>query len=251
MRLTALALLIVAGCGKWTDVVQPADGTRATGIKTSNGAACISVMIHGQPDERMRLSEALTMMCDALLDPILERFITDHLALLDSSDRAMIEQTSVNTYLAPWSLGDPAFHIIPDKLSSPGLSEICVGGHPGVRAVGIDRAQRLTSAAGPKAAAILVNTLAHETIHLYPLDQLKQPCLDRFNDRSGHVKQCHEFTYVVGNAAACSFLSRQSGWDGDWQRCMTEQADNTPGHQPARTRDAFGCASQSADVTTQ
>jgi hypothetical protein len=242
---TGLSLALV-GCPCWTEAVNTSGTLAATSIADPMGAPCLDVVLYGTPDEQVRFMEALPGVCKALRDPHLDRYLTTHLDLLDPADRqAVAGADGVSRFLAPWTLGAPAFHLVPARIPGPGISEICV--KPGLRAVAINRALRLKGPNDTRAKQLLVNTIAHETIHLYPDDA--RPCFDKFIDDNRSL-QCHKLSYVVGNLAGCAYVAKHSWTDGDWQRCMTDQAGLTPGGQGSGKRDAFGCRASEAPVTS-
>jgi hypothetical protein len=158
----------------------------------------------------------------------------------EAYDRALtqiLEPTS-ELRMSPWMRKPPTvdFFITIQDASGPGLSEICVRKDATIRAIRISHNLRLVD---PFDRALLVNTIAHETIHLH---RGEQRCTDIFNDGDDDIAQCHSMSYVVGNAAACSLKQGDSNWS-TWQACMADQANLTPGHQkkPIAERDAFGC----------
>ena len=69
-----------------------------------------------------------------------------------------------------------------DDIRSPGLSQICVRHDTTIRASGIRRSYRLAFSRDRNLSmAWLVNTIAHEAMHLYSKSP-EQPCLDLFID---------------------------------------------------------------------
>lgn len=220
-------------------------------IADEAGARCFEVVIHGNNDEVARIKSALPEVCASLRDPALREYLAGHQALVDKADQDAFVQGSWADYLDPLKVGagttsDPnhvSFHVVAADIGSPGLSEICVNGQATLRALAVDRGWRLTGEKTLGAEANLVNTIAHELMHLHS-ESAARTCNDLFLDKGKDIVQCHRVSYVVGNAAACSYLSRKKDPDWkDWQTCMTNQASQTPGNQhvSAAKRDALGC----------
>ncbi len=226
-------VLVLAACAHkvvpWTDAVVLSPPPEV--IHVDEGKHCFDVVVYGTPAEITTITHALHEVCIALRDPALHA----HLASLGQP---------LDEILEPTALGNPgsraghgvSFYVVAGRLAVPSISQICVDGSSSVRGLAIDRAQRL---APGDATALLVNAIAHEVMHLHSKAADEQ-CHERFTDSDDNRKLCHDVTFAVGNAAACSYLSRNGG--GDWQACMVAQAAVTPGFQhPAVAKDALGC----------
>jgi hypothetical protein len=231
MILRALVLASLAACAHkvvpWTDSVVLSPSPEV--IHVDEGKHCFDVVVYGTPAELATITHALHEVCIALRDPALRT----HLASLGQPLDEILEPTALGN---PGSRnGGVSFYVVAAKLAVPSTSQICVDRSSSVRGLAVDRAQRLA----PDATALLVNAIAHEVLHLYSKAPDEQ-CHERFTDSDDNRKLCHDITFAVGNAAACSYLSRNGG--GDWQACMVAQAAVTPGFQhPAVAKDELGC----------
>jgi hypothetical protein len=219
------------------------------------GMRCFNVIIHGSDDEVARITSALPEVCASLRDPELRKYLTTHQALLDEADRGAFAQGSWADYLDPLKVGagttadldHVSFHVVAEDIGTPGLSEICVNRQAIVRALAVDRGWRLRGERTFGAEANLVNTIAHELMHLHSRNPKDKDglCYDLFEDGgASKATMCRRVSYVVGNAVECSYRARKKDpkWKG-WASCMAAQADETPGPQGGTSadRDALGC----------
>lgn len=260
--IAVLALLPLAAAfakvKDWTEGIPVAPPARLDRVVV-DGKLCFTVaVVDGEAGDAEKIRAALPRVCRALRDPELKSYLLRNRNLLKHEDRQTLERGGLTPeklsetideileptkeLLAPPSPAKPRavdFYVIALEAKGPGLSEICVRHQSDLRAIRISRNARLVE---PVDVALLVNTLAHESIHLHA----RSPgvCLDLFNDNGSNAKQCHSMSYVVGNAAACSYKRSDQKWtDDDWQDCMAKQARLTPGYQkgPDKRKDAFGC----------
>ncbi|MEO7736322.1 MAG: hypothetical protein ABIY55_35520, partial [Kofleriaceae bacterium] len=223
----------------------------------ADGQRCFSAVIEAAPEEHDIVVTALREVCSSLRDSALRAYLNGNANLIGAPDREVVKGGAFDRYLEPETRGSTApdgpnfYVVVSNRPAGPGISEICLAHDgrrdPKIRISAMKRQLRLDPQRlhdDPKLAmSWLVNTLAHETTHLYSKspDEL---CQDLFNDDASDVQQCHLVSYVVGNAAGCSYLARQNDQRGvDWKACMTLQADNTPGYQHG-PRDNLGCVPQ-------
>jgi hypothetical protein len=251
-------LFVLPGCWKIAyDLQVPAP--RPLVAVSAGGRRCFTVAIEGATDREAKILEAaLHEACLSLRDPMLLQYLNQnkkHLAEPDLDTignegggfARFIEPANIGAVTVP--AGDPNLYVLVTDamstpgMSTPGVSDICIRGMPAVRASAISRSARLTDFGNTKLAmAQLVNTLAHEMMHLHSKDHA-QECVDLFNDSEDDATQCHLVSYAVGNAAGCSFLARyRDPLGANWETCMKDQADKTPGGQGAGSRDPLGCA---------
>jgi len=251
-RTLAVATLIACKppAPPWTASVVLSPAPEVVHVEEA-GKRCFDVVIYATPAEVTTITAALHEVCVALRDPVLTQHLTATDGLLSADDHKSVTRDGLGANLEPTTLGNPgawnghgvSFYVVASStIASSGISEICVDRNSSVRALAVSRKDRLMPSAPGKeheAMARLVNTIAHETMHLRSKTSEEQ-CIDRFDDNDSNLKKCHDFTYAVGNSAACSYLARTDGTD--WQACMVQQAALTPGFQhPERAKDELGC----------
>lgn len=256
-RGSVILLVVVSAscCTQWHPVVsQPGQGRPIVNVD-ADGQPCFDVMIYGTDEETQRIRGVLSEVCQSLRDPAMRKYLADHQYLVDETDRLAVASPGWSTYLDPNMVGAGrsegrdrvSFHVFADSIGSPGRSEICVKKDPATRALAIDRGDRLNGKWDESDQSELVNTIAHELMHLH--SHPKYACSYQFTDGGKYATKCRRVSYAVGNAAGCSYLARHrtpgtKEWtDKDWQTCMRKQAENTPGRQktPMSSRDALGC----------